>query len=293
MTRSKTLVFLFLQFFCISLLAAASDSLAFISDVKKFAFTEIGVDLKGDFYTKWSKEEKPYIYLYVSLPDKVQVPKEINTSFIYCETSEEKALSKGSELNAKGYQTFCYKTYANSAAMLNKRLLSYSKADIAFIIFHELIHNYISQLHLNVPYEFNEAMCDVIGHYETLKYSQSTKNIDLKLAKAQVRNTEKIYKRINSSISKINKKPAQAIAVDTKCNKAINKILKRANIYQRDRFEYTVNNAYLLKNEYYCKNYFLLKKVYLKQKSLKDFLEIMKKLPGTTADCVKYLQKFS
>ena len=98
---------------------------------------------------------------------------------------------------------------------------------------------------------------------------------------------------MNSFISKINNNILQADALRARCEKKIKRILKKCDTFQNDRFNYTVNNAYLLKNQYYSKYYFLLKKVFLKQKTIKAFLNIMKSLPNNTEDIVKYLLKFT
>jgi hypothetical protein len=272
--------------------AADNDSLL-INDLKKFFFRETGTELKGEFFTKWNESEKPYLYLYVSLPDKVERPEEMKSSFIFCKNDQDLANSEDSSYRAKGYQTFCYKTFAMSAAFLNKRFLSYTDETKSFIVFHELLHNYFSQLHVKIPYEFNEALSDVIGNYGTLKYSNDTHKLNSALVKEQININEKIYQCMNSFINKINNKPQKKIKYYRKCRKFIHSELKHATEFQNDRFNYFVNNAYLLKNMYYCRYYFLLKKVFLKQSTIKDFLDIIKQLPDNTEDGVKFLEKYS
>ena len=125
-----------------------------------------------------------------------------------------------------------------------------------------------------------------------MKYPE-TKKTDLALTKKQICINEKLYKCMNSFISRINSNPEKARQLDKKCNKRIHSILESANTFQRDRFNYEVNNAYLVKNQYYSKNYFLLKKILRKQKSIKGLLEIMKHLPERVEDCVIYLKKYT
>jgi len=45
------------------------------------------------------------------------------------------------------------------------------------------------------------------------------------------------------------------------------------NEFQNDRFNYKINNAYLLKNLFYSRYYFMMKKELGKKKSIKKFLE--------------------
>ncbi len=273
-------------------MASTNDSLQFVEQVKTFAYKEIGIELKGDLFTKSMEVDKPYLYVYVSKPDKIECPKECY-NFISCNTDQELADQKSKEFQLKGYQTFCYKTYANSSAMLNKRFFQYPKEAESFIIFHELIHNYISQLEIKIPYDFNEALCDVIGNYGTVSFFKSDRILDATTAVMQLKHNENIYWCLNKYMSKINAKPTKAVSLNNSCNNMIKTILTECNLFQNDRFNFTVNNAYLLKNQYYSKNYFLLKKVLLKQKSIKDFLEIIKSVPADSDACQKYLLKFS
>lgn len=293
MRISGTLTLLFLQIVYHGAFSSGNDSLVYIDEVKRFVYNETGYNLNGDFFSKWTNEEKPYIYLYVSLSDSVKRPAEFNSTYIFCGTDTDLANKEETKFVRKGYHTFCYKTSANSDGLLNKRLLSYSKDAIAFIIFHEFTHNYLVQKNIKIPYEFNEALCDVVGNYGALKYSTATQHLDLASVKNQIKSNEKIYKCLNKAISNINKNPEKTIVLNAKCQKAIHDIMKTANLFQKDRFDYPVNNAYLLKNEYYCKHYFLLKKVFLKQKTLRAFLEFMKSLPEKSSDCEKYLKKIN
>ena len=104
---------------------------------------------------------------------------------------------------------------------------------------------------------------------------------------------ERLYKRINSTIEKINGHPSETIKINAKCSRKINAILKSSDAFQKDRFNYEVNNAYLLKNSFYSVHYFLLKKVLHTQKSIRKLLEVIKHLPENPDDCIKYLEKFS
>src|SRR5687767_5641103 len=110
MKKIKVLFILILQFICSPAFSANNDSLLFIDELKKFAFKEIGVELTGDLYSKWANEEKPYIYLYVSLPNEVQQPSELTSPFIFYGTDEIESKKKELEFKEKGYHTFCYKT---------------------------------------------------------------------------------------------------------------------------------------------------------------------------------------
>jgi hypothetical protein len=292
MKKSKLFLLLFFQLICFASFSAGIDSLLFIEETKAFLYKEIGTVLKGDFYTKWETEEKPYVYVYVSLPDRVERPKKIKDPYFAYATDEASAIVKESELKMEGYNTFLYKTYANSWALLNNTFLSYSREAKAFVLFHEIMHNYFKQKHIKIPYEFIEPICDIIGNYGTLKYAQSTQNVNLISAQDQIISNERIYQCFNSTILEINNSPLNTSKLNARCSDTINEILLNGNSFQKFRFGYKVNNAYLIKNGYYCKYYFLLKTVFLKQDSINSFLELIRKMPRKVPDCEKYLHKF-
>lgn len=266
-------------------------SLLLIETVKQFVFSRLEYKLKGEFYQHWNTEEKPYLYLYTSLADKISVPEGMS-SFLYCGTDENLVKTKEKEQLLKGYHTFCYKTNANSATQLNKRFLSYPKEVIVFIVFHELMHNYLQQLSIQIPYEYNEALCDVIGNYGALQFAAELNRELLPAAKKQRKRNEKIYHRLNKTIGRINHKKGNINKRNTRCSKSVHKLLVHGSSFQKDRFDYPVNNAYLLKNEYYSKHYFLIRKVLKKQKDLKSFWKIIINMPNQKADCEPYLRKF-
>ncbi len=292
--KTKKIVFLLLILLSTSpkIFSIKKDSLLFIQEVKNFSFKEIGVELKGDFFTKIKETEKPYIYVYTSLPYAIENPIGYE-SFFFCDTNTALANKKIAEYKAQGYHTFLYKTFANSEAMLNKRFFMYPKEAEVFIIFHELTHNYIAQQNLKVPYDYNEALSDLIGNYGTLNFYKANNSKEFNIAQTQMYNNERIYFCMNSYIAGINRKPRKADLLDTKCDNEIKIILKECNLFQNDRFNFTVNNAYLLKNQFYSKNYFLLKKVLQKQKTIKALLDVMKSLPENSEECEKYLLRFT
>ena len=267
-----------------------SDSL-FISQVKDFVFKEMGVRLEGEFYTHRDTSDQPLYYIYVSLKDKVEKPFGMQEDYITFHSKWD-ANVRAAYYHNMGYEPFIYLAYCYSDTPLNKRLLSYRKESVSMIAFHELMHNYIMQFKLDIPYDFNESTCDVIGNYGALKYAKDANKIKLKTARKQLKLNEEIYACMNDFIAKINANPAQCQQLLSKCQIKIRKLLKNGDSFQKDRFSYDVNTGYLLKNQYYCMNYFLLKKVFLKQKSMKDFLEIIKHLPANEADCQTYLAKY-
>ncbi|HKR04642.1 MAG TPA: hypothetical protein VJY62_08385 [Bacteroidia bacterium] len=252
---------------------------------------ETGTNLDTNLYTAWKENDEPYFLLYISQTDTIKTPGWMKQQYPFFNCSSENE-ARQKETMYPGYHTFIYKSYATSSCEMNKRLISYRKESQCFIAFHELMHNYISRQNLNIPYEFNEALCDIMGNYGALQFSKNTKLIDRTIAEDQLKTNEKIYKIINLFIEKINSKPKKTLTLHARCEKRIQSFLKKGDTFQKDRFDYKINNAYLLKNKFYSQNYFLLKKVFQKQKTTGEFIELIKYLPGNVEDCTKYLSKY-
>jgi hypothetical protein len=270
--------------------AAYPDSL-FINGLKQFIYKESQLELDNNFYGAWKESDKPYTYLYASLNNAVKIPTDITSVFLAYDTMVQELKKKEEEYLSKGYHTFIYKTYANSAGKLNWHFMSYSAESKSFIILHEFTHNYISNLKLAVPYEFNEALADVIGNYGTLEYLKSI-GANPDSAEAQLRRNEKIYKIINRHIRKITYDSRNVKEYNKECEKKIKKVLVTGDLFQKDRFDYHVNNAYLVKNKYYSLNYFLMKKLFLKQKTLANIFRILKNAPSKIEDFKKYIEQY-
>ena len=290
MKQIKLLLLLLLNSISLFSVAQYKDS-TLIVDLKKFIYDRSGITLKRPFYEERSAYDVPNLYLYVSFTDKVKsISERWSMGLTY---SEKDALKEELKYKEKGYQTFIYKTYGASDAKLTSGFIAYPQVAKAFIVFHEFIHNYISQTKLCLPYDFQEALGDVVGAYGSLEYFHSGKSPALDSSKIQLKRNEKIYSIINKCIQAVNDHPEKGDKFRAACEKKIKALLTKGNSFQKDRFNYTVNNAYLLKNSYYSQNYFLLKKVFLKQKTLKKFFEVIKNCPDGEEECKKYLEKFT
>jgi hypothetical protein len=269
----------------------AGDTLL-VAKLREFIFAESHLTLDRAFYVNWAESDKPLAYLYISRADSVATPDDFESSYRYFGFDTDGARKSAAQHTAQGHHAFCYNTYANSSAKLSKRLMMYPDEAIAFVMFHEFIHNYLDQKNIRIAYEFNEALCDVVGNYEAMKYCAQVNDSLARQAAEQCARNERMFASINTAIRKVNHHPRNAWRYNARCEKRIQAELKDGHLFQRDRLDYAVNNAFLLKNEYYCKNYFLLKKVYLQQNSLPEFLKIMENLPPRVKDYEAYLLSF-
>jgi hypothetical protein len=270
-------------------IASYRDS-SFISEVKQFIYKVSGLELDSGFYASWKENDNPYVLLYVSLENVIHRPPGLSVFLSF--DSEDEAKKKEAEFIEKGYHTFIYKTYATSAGKLNARFVSYNTETKGFIIMHEYLHNYINKMKLPIPYDFNEAIADVVGNYGTMEYFQSIHSDKLDSAKTQTARNEQLYRIMNRYIRKINSRQTNVNKFNSQCEQKIRKILMQADLFQKDRFDYHVNNAYLMKNKNYSYNYFLVKKIFLKQKTLSNFFQVLKNAPSKAQDFQKYIEQY-
>lgn len=272
-------------------LAAQNDSLAKIATINRFRdflYHQSGVTLKQEFYTDYNKENKPYLYVYVSRKDRVKLPDSLESSFLFCGSDPKDAEKKVEKY--KAYDTFIYKTYANSSAKLNRRFMSYQQVTQCFILGHEFIHNLVRQENLGIPYEFEEAMGDVVGAYGGLEFFREDYNQSEQCLK-MIQTNEEIYEGINRCADTIDAGCSAPSVFHAKCTREIrDALLQGGDLFQRDRLDAEVNNAYLLKNRYYSQHYFELKRVFEKSGSLAAFLKILSSGPKDKKEFYKYFK---
>jgi predicted aminopeptidase len=280
-----------LSFFLLSgimLFANRTDSFSLVDDLKRY-YISIDPRIDMNLYTRWVKGDKPLIYLFVSRRDSVQCSGR-NNYFDFYDTAEFAARRKAAEYSQQGSDTFCYRTYGNAQAFLSRRLLSYPDEAIAFVVFHELTHNFFLRNGIRLAYGFEEAICDVIGNYGALEYAVKTSCVDRTMITIQIQVNESIYEHMNRSMLQVSLDPQSAGDVHSGYRLFLDSIMPGCNMFQEDRFNYPVNNAYFLKNRNYSQFYFLVRDLYLKQASLGAFLEVIKKLPQDSNACETYLK---
>ena len=157
---------------------------------------------------------------------------------------------------------------------------------------HEFFHHYNEKSNLAIPYEFEEAIGDVIGNYGTIEFIQLYFTKDVESSIVQKNQIESIYKIINKTSDLINATSKNVRALNRKCQKRIQKVLKSGDLFQHDRFSYDVNNAFLLKNRYYSEKYFLLKKVFMHGGgTVEDFIKIVTNGPKDSGNFESYLKR--
>jgi hypothetical protein len=281
---NRTIVFLCFLSFLTS--TAFSQTVNIFREAKEFIYAKANHELKKSFFED-TVPDSPYIYLYVSEKAAIAKPPELSGNFLFFGHNIDSAGKAAARYDSSGFDTFIYKTNGNSKATINATLLSYEPEAIVFIIFHEYIHNFLHEKMIKIPYEFEEALCDVVGNYLTVDFLRQTKHKTGSLD--QVRVNERIYKQINKLTQSINEfnRPFSG------AGKNILSLAKKGNSFQRDRFDYAVNNAYLLKNQFYSKHYFTLRRLYFKHKNFAHFLNALANIPAQEEDVLRYLKKYT
>jgi len=223
------------------------------------------------FYTEFVNNDSMFSYVYIS--DKDSVKNVLKDPYEYFGTHYTEAKIAADSFSRYGFDVMHYKTAGTSAALLNKRLLEYDSLSLVFILIHEAMHRHKKNSGAKFPYEYEEALGDVIANSFCGWYS----GVSVKDFFAFAYRNEEIYRMINKcSEGKISKK---------KCGKQIRKHLEGATLFQNDRFNYAVNNAYLLGYSSYAKHYFELRELYQRMKDPKLFIDEMMKLPADVKGC--------
>jgi len=256
--------------------------LELIENVKEYCTSELNMNISPHFYTLWSDREDPNYYLFVSRKDTLisGYEKSPYRSFGH---SFNDAKTEKDKFDQLGYSTLLYQTYGNTATRLSKHLLSYSNESIAFIAFHEATHQHIARNSM-IPYSIIEAVCDVVGNYATLNLFTKNKQQSKRKTKKQIVQIESIALEINKLINK------QTIDYSILSRK-ISTLKKTKDKFKIERYDYEINNAYLLRNKNYTINYFELKKVLTLTGDLKTFLEFIIDLPYDENECNRKINK--
>lgn len=212
-------------------------------------------------------------YLYASYSDTLKSASP--GKFFYFHTDKRKGMEKEDSLRSAGYHTLLLEIPANTGCWIAECLLKLSPEEAAFMMLHESMHyTYLRKHYYNkwlMPDEAEEAFCDLIGNY----YLADCKLIDQKKYRQLRKKNEKIFRIINKTINKR--------ISHSKAQKRIQRKLKHASPFLHQRFNYQVNNAYLLRYAPYSMYYFKLKKhMGIKRRHLPVWKELEKRLttPG-------------
>lgn len=231
-------------------LSKAQKQPAYVRQYKKYIIAQLGLNVGKGFYSEFEKDTGFYYYVYASKANAIALPDTMKGSFFYMGRSAAEAIVKAKVWAVAGYDTLVYRTAGTSAAMLNSKLLGYCRHNILFIMLHEAVHVHLKRSQIKIPYAFEESLGDLLGNYGAMFSGL----VDYEKSRAMTVLNEQIYRfLIQCSTGEISGEARQH---------HLNELMKHADSFRIDRFQYAVNNAYLLRNQFYTQRYFLLKHIF-------------------------------
>lgn len=274
-------------------LFSESDHLKMIRELEEFAEHELGLRLKRKFYRKWLPVEQQLTYVYVSRPDSILLPPG-KANFNYFGTDTLKAKEFAQSENEHGFDTMIYHTSGTSATKLTHHLLNYPPEAVMFIVLHEMAHVNREKRKLKIPYPAEESFGDFLGNYASEAFAKKyyPQHIDRIIKQRKIQ--EEIYFLLKKA-----EKQTQGISAELKnkryseVNSAMQELIKDANEFQKDRYNYPVNHAYILRNRYYYKWHDEFSKIYKKGNSLPEMVKLYNSLPEQEKDVSLLLKKMS
>jgi predicted aminopeptidase len=198
---------------------------------------DLKLNIPGRFYKDWSKStDSMFVYLYASYSDRIEPADTAYKDFRYFE-SETQAIKRENELRALGYQTLLYKTAGTSGVLLSSKMLSYPDEAIAFIVFHEAVHNDLrTRKKRTPPYVYEEALCDAVANYACLRFAEKTKMLNKQKVLKQKAAFESLYKMLNANREKLDKLTGEKRkAVLVASQGKIKAVTTKANRFVKDR----------------------------------------------------------
>ncbi len=249
-----------------------AQKMAMISKLTQYLRTEIKLNIPEDIYTKWDKEDKQNFLLYISAKNSIQ--EVASRPFIFFGQDHKGAIQSQKHYDSLGYSTLLYNTGAYISTDLSNSLLAFPTESLVFIVIHESMHTHLKGK--NIPYVIEEASCDLMANYASLKFFEKYYIKEISKVKKQTKLNEKLIRNINdgqklAEVALLQHKDAIYNVTDKK----IKNLIKRGNSLHKERFNYSVNNAFFVRYQNYTKNYFALKSKFLESKNFDDFLKFV------------------
>lgn len=248
-----------------------------INSLVAYGEEHLELSIKKGFFADWSSNEDPHYFLYVSEPDKVEVPKGVKEYFNFG-LDKAAAEAKQKEFVKAGKHTLLYSREGAHDFTITNALLGYSNESIALLIFHEASHQHFGK-RAKLSLSLEEAACEVMGTFGAKFYAERNDSIDEKKVKKMVKLIEKAYQVFNDTASKVSSDQASNDRLYHKLESKLFNDFHKSDSFIQQRFIHPVNNAYLLKNLFFARDYQLLKSVAEKDKFINSFLYTLEKLP--------------
>jgi len=281
------------------LFAAGSNSnspkLKLLEEMSIFMSDQLKMNLARNFYKKWTDDGFQWHYvIYFSESHKI-CPAVYDRGYGFVHKNEVKETVE--KFSPSGFHSMVYKTVGTARAQLSNRLLSYAPADLAFVAFHEGMHQHFRRRRRNQlpPLEMEEAASDVLGNYGALQFLQLHRK-DFAPAKEQaIMYKEKLAEIINRFYWKVNERlPDKKTGhLYLRCQREIRNTIQTDQLFNLDRYLYPVNNAYLLRFSRYCLCYFILKEMLIEYNyEFGRWIEDVKYVRGSRVEeCLELIER--
>ncbi len=264
------------------------EKIDILKKIKQHCRADLGMAVQDYFYRDWAMDEGAYISLYVSEVDTLRGifgswnRKSFGKDLRRAEYQANKYISKG-------FQVHLYRTAGNATTELSRLLLSYPSEDICFIAFHEATHHHI-RVFCRLASIVEEAVCDLVGNYASLKFSRLSEEVSFRKVKRKVKMREMIAMKINQILEETNSRGDLSRGKHVEELEGLMKKWKRrkeVNQFMIDRYWYPINNAYFLRNRIYTAHYFELKEILKQLGSINAFLSYVTALPSDARKAVR------
>jgi hypothetical protein len=187
-------------------------------------------------------------------------------------------------LERGGLDTMLYTVHASNRG-LSKSLLDFSPEGIVQVLFHEIFHGHLKEKSPYTLIKDEESLADAMGYLCGIEFSKLNGQLDTDSLVKSENTFEKVSLFLKQCIDRV-KRGEISEEFYTTSGKTLRKFLPDFDDYQRQRFDYEFNNAFLVRYRDYCYNYPESKKLVLQYGNLARFVRegIAWLLPSTDPD---------
>lgn len=245
-------------------LSAQSDSASnqqLIAKTRLLLIDSLKLKPARNFYTETIHDDSLFTYVYVSSSNSISAL--TPGHFYYYGTNTSKGRKIADSISRlPGCDVMLYQTAGTSASLIHPELLRYDPLSIAFIMMHEAMHTHLVHAGYRIPYDFEEAIGDVAGNHFLKNYTDPSLKKDVRRF---VKCNRKVYRNVNRCLKgrRSKSKTEQRIYDITE---------KYGTSFQKQRYRYPVNNAYLLRFRDYTTHYFRLNRKFTRKRNIHEAL---------------------
>jgi len=267
-----------------------ADKLVYLKNVEHWGEEKLGLPVSDNFIVYDTKFETSHVIYYSK---KLRLPKNYFDMPGKGYDTEKEALERKKELELQGYDVFYRSMEASSnSPMISRSLLESKLSRKIEVILHENMHDFIHEAMNNefLPLSIDEALACVVGDYGSLEYLSEKYGKQSDEYKTAEKTVNKIHKHAKVIIKYYNKLD-DLFKTNLNDEEKLKQKEQILNELQQKRTEVLgheadyLNNPGLAAHMTYSRYVPLIKKVYEKTGSVKELIQVSKKM----ADVMKKL----